>query len=322
MFLRTNRERIVLSISMSRSAIRVVFIRLAKAEILESKVLSFDGIGELFDIGHRDRKESDQLSSVVKRIVALCAGSHRRPVVLLSIPDDLSYWFAGNAEEVELFRQEIIELSAVREESVVESKASLISSRSSERRYLYIAAREDVIDKFMNVLDCLYDSIELIVPQHWAHIVSLRCADLVSRQGTRLFLGGEYNEGAYSLWRDGRLIARGIYGGQRRDISEYRSNDADWMEAFFEECWARVNNVIDEVYVSGVLGTASSIPIGRSCRIVKNVSLFPEDVLDRKSVQSTYSEICTGRFDDCFGLISLYDENVMKMLYGGTSCGD
>ena len=322
MFICKRRERIVFSISISLSAIRVVFLRFTKAEIIESKVLTFGGMGDLFDFGHGDIKESDKLSSIVKTIVALCNGANRRVVVLLSIPDGLSYWFAGNAEEVERFRQEIVELSAVRDESVVESRSSLTSARYSERRYLYIAAREDIITKFMNMLNCLYDSIELIVPQHWAHISSFRCADLVSREGICLFLGGEYNEGTYSLWHDGRLIARGIYGDQRQDDSEYRPKGEGWMEAFFEECRAKANNVIDEVYVSGALGRVSSLPIDKVCRIVTNASLFAEDGPKRNSVHSIYPDICTGSFDDCLGLISLYDENVIEMLCGRTFRGD
>lgn len=310
------------SISVSLSAIKVLFLKFAQEELIESRALSFEVTSQLLQFGNGEIGGRQELSPIVDAIAELREGPSSQLIALLSIPDALSYWLAGEAEQVEIFKRELLDLSAFRGESVVESTAPLASDTDARERYLYIAVRECIITSFMKMFGSLRDSIELVVPQHLTHISCFGCTGLLSKPGTRIFLGGEHSEGVYSLWRDGMLLSRGAFGEQGQHITSCQSDDSDWIENFFEEMRSKTNSTINEVYIAGSVVGMSTI---HRCLPGKAVTIprwYMQEVRGHDAMAGIHRDIETGSFDDCLGLISLYDEQIVSGLYGRSAIGD
>lgn len=259
---------------------------------------------------------SDDSKAVLEALVSFCMRDKYQRLVYMALPEEASYWCADIPTEVERFGREIDELAAWCKQPVISSQIDLGGNGRNSDEKLYIAVRRRVVDGYLRLLSPLVPYIHGIATQHLAQIQASSDGEGLYKNTPRIFLGGDKESAILSLWSGPRLL-------QKERLSAVASYGEDRSKRAFEEMIVRsVETIVEasdislkEVFLCGLVEKQMieqfsrrpmhiEIPSWRRKREGVRLSLAQTDVDDVKR----------GVFDECIGLIGMYQRELWQPL--------
>jgi hypothetical protein len=259
---------------------------------------------------------SDDSKAALESLVSFCMRDKYRRLVYMALPEEASYWCADMSSEVEKFGREIDELAAWGKQPVISSQIDLGGNGRTRDEKLYIAVRRRVIDGYLRFLSPLARDVRGIATQHLAQIQASSDGKGLYKNTPRIFLGGGRESTIFSLWSGSRLI-------QKERLRAAASCGEDGNHNGFEGSIVRsVETIVEasnispeEVFLCGIVEKQMierfsqrsmhvEIPSWRRQRERKQMSLAQTDL----------DEVEKGLFDECIGLIGMYQRDLWQSL--------
>lgn len=297
-------------------AVRALSVVVDRGRIEDFAVQSFSWPKRTIDTVSGALVHPEENQVAFDRLVSFCVREKYQRHVYIALPEEVSYWCADRASEVDRFGREINELAVWCKQPVVSSQIELGDNGINCDQKLLIAVRRNVLDGYLNLLSVLAPDVHGIATQHLAQIYASSGAKGLYRNTPRIFLGGDKESAILSLWSGPRLL-------QKERLSAGASCAEDRGKKAFEEMivqsmetMVEASDVsLEEVFLCGLVEKKMierfsrrpvhiEIPSWRSKGEGAHLSL----------AQTEVDGVEKGLFDECIGLVGMYQRDLWDVL--------